>query len=294
MGAEISFRPSLWTVALGAALVGCGDDEPKPELPAVPIEELVAQHTDADVSKADPTAAYWQEMQPGLITMMAQPMVAPRPETTTTEHLEVMALSDGKSVSFRLRWKDTELSEGGRPGEQSDAVALEFPVATDHLPPVMMGAKDDPVHLFHWRAQYQRDMERGKPEIKDLYPNASIDMYPMDFKEAPGGSADDKQSFSPGLAVGNPQSYSKTGLDEIIAEGFSTSSVEEGHGGTAKGVWKDGYWTVAISRPLAIDGGNSLSVGGTSALAFAVWQGGAGEVASRKCVTMTWLPLKVM
>lgn len=276
-------------------LAGCGGDKaPKAELPAQPITELVANRVSADLSKADPTAAYWGEVTPGLVTLMAQPMIAPRPESTTTETITVQALNDGKTIAFRLRWKDSEQSDAGHLGEFSDAVALEFPVAADHLPPVMMGAKDDPVHIFHWRAQYQHDMDFGKPTIKDLYPNASIDMYPMDFKDAPGGSAEDKASFNPGVAIGNPQSFSKTGIDEIIAEGFSTSTVEEGHGSTARGQWLDGSWTVVITRPLAIDGGSNLKVGADNNLAYAVWQGGLGEVASRKCIAMVWMPLKVM
>jgi len=281
-------------VPLCLLLAACSKEGAPTELPAVAITELVANHVTATISPGDPNAAYWHDIVPGIVTLMAQPIIAPRPETTTTDAIHVQAVNDGASIAFRLRWKDPEKSEAGRLGEFSDAVALEFPVATDHLPPVMMGAKDDPVHLFHWRAQYQHDAEVGKPDIPTLYPNASIDMYPMDFKDAPGGSADDKQSFNPGMAVGNPQSYSKTGLDEIIAEGFSTSSVEAGHGGTAKGEWKDGYWTVVITRPLVIDGGSSITPTGSNALAFAVWQGGLGEVASRKCITMAWLPLEVL
>lgn len=263
------------------------------EQPAVPIQSLVAQRVSADLSTPDPFAAYWGEVVPGTVSLLAQPMIAPRPETTTTENLTVQAVHDGKTIAFRLRWADSEVSEAGRLGEFSDAVALEFPIDTVNIPPVMMGAKDQPVHLFHWRAQYQRDAEKGKPDITTLYPNASIDMYPMDFKEAPGGTRDEKEAFNPGVAMGNPQSFPKTGVDEIIAEGFSTSSVLEGHGSNGRGVWKDGTWTVVITRPLAIEGGSNLTVNGKNVLSYAVWQGGQGEVGSRKCILMSWMPLEV-
>lgn len=154
------------------------------------------------------------------MTLLAQPMIAPRPETTTTDSVIVQAVHDGTRAAFRLRWKDTEKSEAGRLGEFSDGLALEFPLRDGPPPPVMMGAKDMPVHLFHWRAQYQRDKEQGKPSIKDLYPNQSIDMYPHEYKEAPVGSPSAAEKFSPGVAEGNPQSYAKTGVDEIVAEGF--------------------------------------------------------------------------
>ncbi len=269
--------------------VACSHPESKP----TPLKELVVEKVSADLSKPDPNAAYWKGVPQGIVTLMAQPMVAPRPATTTTSSIVVQSIHDGSRIAFRLRWEDPEKSEGGHLGEHSDALALEFPVKEGAMPPVMMGAKDNPVHLFHWRAQYQRDKEKGKPSIKELYPNTSIDMYPLEFKEAPSGTESDSEKFSPGRAEGNPQSYAKSGVDEIIAEGFSTSSVQAGHGSTGQAEWKNGWWTLVIVRALAIEGGSTLKPGGTGNVAFAAWQGGQGEVGARKCVTMAWTPVTV-
>lgn len=267
---------------------------PTPRARPVAIAEIVVHRVTADLSKPNPSAAYWDDLTEGTVTLTAQPWVAPRPETTTTPEVFVMAVTDGQRVAFRLRWKDTERSEAGRLGEFSDAMALGFPIKLDPLPPVAMGAKGLPVHIFHWRAQYQRDRDKGKPTMRDLYPNMAIDMYPMDFREAPGGTAADKESFSPGRVAGNPQSYEKTGVDEIIAEGFSTSSVQEGHSGTlGHGEWKDGEWTLVVVRPLALEGGSTLQLGGKGLVALAAWQGGKSEVAARKSVTMSWIPVIV-
>lgn len=287
------------SLLLQGLLVGCGEPEPaaqapEPAEPTEELTELTVPSVAADLSAPDPDAAYWRDVAPGLVKLIAQPVIAPRPEVTTTDHLVVQAVHDATTIAFRIRWADTEYSEAGHLGEFSDAVAMEFPMSGDHLPNVMMGSKDDPVHIFHWRAQYQRDAERGKPEMSELYPNTSVDMYPMDFKDAPGGSKDDKEAFNPGVAIGNPQSYVKTGVDEIIAEGFSTSSVEEGHGSAGRGVWKDGMWTVVITRPMVIEAGSTIAVGQPNALSFAVWQGGKDEVGSRKSLHLAWVPLKVM
>lgn len=276
-------------LALAGLPAGCSDKPAKPP----PLKELVATKVSADLSKPDPSAAYWASAGGGEVTLLAQPMIAPRPEKVTTAALQVQAVHDGKNIAFRLRWKDTEKSEAGRLGEFSDGAALEFPLREGPLPPVMMGAKDMPVHLFHWRAQYQRDKEKGKPTVAELYPNMSIDMYPLEFKEAKGGTEAEAEAFSPGRAAGNPQAYAKTGVDEIIAEGFATSSVQDGHGSAGTGVWKDGEWSLVIVRPLAIEGGSTIKVGGQSNVAFAVWQGGQGEVGSRKSLTMAWTPVKV-
>jgi hypothetical protein len=279
------------------ALAACGGAEQAPTVapePAGSLSELVAVRVDGDVSQPDPGAAFWSRATPGVVKLMAQPIVTPRPEVLTTEDLVVSAVHDGTSLAVRLRWKDTEQSEAGRLGEYSDAVALEFPLYGDKpLPPVMMGAPGQPVHIFHWRAQYQRDAERGKPEITELYPQVSVDMYPMDFKDAQGGSKEEREMFNPAVALGNPQSFHKSGVDEVVAEGFSTSAVQTGHGSAGKGVWAEGFWTVVITRPLVVEGGSALVPGNNNALAFAVWQGGQGEVGSRKSLTMAWTPLQV-
>lgn len=252
----------------------------------------------ADLSKPDPAAAVWKTAPAALpVSLMSQPMVTPRPETTTTAELKVQAVHDGTRVAFLLTWKDDEVSEAGRLGTYSDGAALQFPVKVGEFPPpVMMGAKDNPVHIFHWRAQYQRDAQVGKPTPKDLYPNLNVDMYPMEFKDMGSISAKgdaERDPYSPGRAVGNPQAYAKSGVDEIIAEGFSTSAVQEGRGGEGRAVWSGGEWKLVITRPLKSEGGSVLQPGGKSFVGFAVWQGGKSEVGSRKCVTMMWTPVEL-
>ena len=259
--------------------------------------DVVARKVTDDLSKPDPKARYWDAAPPSEVALMAQPMVVPRPATTTTGAVKVQAVHDGKRIAFRLTWADKEPSEAGRLGQFSDAAAIQFPARDGPvIPIVMMGNKDNPVHIFHWRAQYQRDQEKGKPTIRDLYPNVSTDMYPMEFpdpKASAGATERDREKFSPGRAEGNPQSFPKTGVDEVIAEGFSTSSVQEGHDSAARAVWENGAWTLVISRSLAIDGGSTLAPGKQGWIAFAVWQGGEAEVGSRKSVTMAWTPLQV-
>ncbi|MCK6572593.1 ethylbenzene dehydrogenase-related protein [Myxococcota bacterium] len=259
--------------------------------------EIVARAVKADLTKPDPKAAYWQKAPVEKVSLLAQPMAIPRPATTLTSEVSVQAVHDDQWLAVRLTWKDADLSEAGRLGEFSDAAAIQFPVKSNEAPPpVFMGAKDNPVHIYHWRAQYQRDKLRGKPTMKDLYPNLSIDIYPLEFKD-PGSLGETptaaREQFSPGVAEGNPQSYAKTGVDEIVAEGFSTSSVQEGHGSAAEGAWANGEWSVVITRRLANEGGSTLKVGAGSFMGFAVWQGGAAEVGSRKSVTMIWTPLRV-
>lgn len=284
---------------LGLLFVGCfgcrnGGEEAAGPLPVEPLTDLVVEKVAEDLSKPDPDAAFWGKVRAGWVTLTAQPFITPRPEATTTDRVTVQAAHDGKHIALRLRWKDSEISQAGRLGEFSDAIAMQFPLKGGAEPPsVMMGAAGNPVHIFHWRAQYQRDAIEGKPEMTALYPNAQVDMYPMDFKDAKGGTQEQKEKFSPGMAVGNPQSYPKNGVDEIVAEGFSTSAVQEGHGSAGLGVWRDGEWTVVLVRSLTPEGGSNLAPGTKSHVGFAVWQGGKAEVGSRKSVTMQWTPVTV-
>lgn len=240
---------------------------------------------------------FWKGQKDQVVSMMAQPMTVPRPKVAETTTVNVSAIHDGKWIAFRIKWADPEKSEGGKLGEFSDAIALQFPVKSNEVPPpIMMGGKDDPVHIFHWRYMYQLDAEQGQKTIEQIYPNMAPDMYPMDFK-AKGNfkeaTQEQKDSFVGGKAAGNPQSYAKSGVDEIFAEGFGSSAVIENPESIGKGIWRNNEWTVIIARPLVHKGGSQLHPGGKSFVSFAAWQGGKDEVGSRKAVTMLWTPILI-
>ena len=231
------------------------------------------------------------------ITLMGQPMVVPKPKTTETAQISVAAVHDGKWIAFRLRWKDTDRSEADKLATFSDAVAVQFPVKNNEVPPpVMMGGKEDPVHIFHWKYQYQQDAKNGKKPIEKIYPNMTADMYALDPKEKGNyqeATKEQKESFVGGTAAGNPQSFSKTGVDEIFAEGFGSSQVSENTQAKGFGEWKNGEWTVYIVRPLDYDNGSKLALGKKSHIAFAVWQGGKKEIGAIKSLTMMWTPFQI-
>jgi DMSO reductase family type II enzyme heme b subunit len=263
-----------------------------------PAADYPVRKVAADLSKALKTdAAYWQGAAEIDVTLLAQMMVKPKPAKAETGKVKVRIVHDGKYIAYRLRWSDKEISEAGKLGEFSDAVALEFPVL-DHAnpPPVFMGAPKNPVHLFHWRAQYQRDEELGKKSVKDIYPNMHSDIYPNEFPDRgklKPATEGETEMFSPGRAAGNPQSSRKKAVDELMAEGFGTSVVLPGGNSAGRGEWKDGEWVVVISRALDCPGASVLTVGKSSFFGVAVWQGGADEVGARKALTMSWTPFVI-
>jgi hypothetical protein len=264
---------------------------------AFPAEaaEYRAGKVGADLSRIkDPHAPYWKGVEEIEIKLLAQMMVKPMPDSLRTAVVKAQILHDGKHVAFRLRWADKEASEAGKLGEQGDAVAVQLP-ALDHAkpPPIFMGASGNPVHILHWRAQYQRDELKGMKSVKDIYPNLNADIYPNEFPDRgrlkPATEAQ-TDMFVAGKAAGNPQSSRKRAVDEMLAEGFGTSVVTPGGNSSGRGKWKDGEWTVVISRAMACPGVAALEPGKGSSFGVAVWQGGAGEVGARKSMTMAWTP----
>lgn len=286
---------------LGCALIiSCKKGSQSPSIEN--SDSLVSELARADLTKLEVRGSFWKKAKTKVIPLVAQPMIAPRPKITMTESIQVQSAHNEEWIAFLLQWHDTEKSEGGKPGTFSDAVAIQFPIKEKEIPPpIFMGMRDDPVHILHWRAQYQKDKEEGFQTMQDLYPNMSIDMYPLEFadeyvhdKVLLQISETQREIFIPGKAAGNPQSFRKiNGIDEIFAEGFGSSSVIENSRALAKGEWSAEQWTVMIVRPLSLEGGSMLASGKKGNTAFAVWQGGKGEVGSRKSVTMSWTPLVI-
>ena len=263
--------------------------------PALAID---VAYVDKDLSQNPITAAAFTNAVEEKLALMAQPMAIPRPKETKTSELKVRAVHNGSWIAFQLNWLAKEKSEAGKLGTFSDAVAVQFPVLDNKAPPpIFMGVQGNPVHIYHWRAQYQKDRDQGMRSMKDIYPHMHVDNYPLEFSDKVqlnGLNDANREVFVTGLAAGNAQSFQKVkGFDEIIAEGFGSSSVIDNTEGLADGSWVNGEWSVVIARPLKRLKGSVLEAGASSFTAFAVWQGSEGEVGSRKSVTMNWVPIKL-
>ncbi|MFN8576388.1 MAG: ethylbenzene dehydrogenase-related protein [Candidatus Sericytochromatia bacterium] len=273
--------------------------------------DIIVKSIKTDLSNPVGNETFWKNVKPFTANLMSQPMAIPQSKVTQTQNVNVQAVHNGKWITFKLTWKDSEKSEAGPLGKFSDGVAIEFPaskITGGAIPPsAFMGEKGKPVHIYHWKSAFQYDKDHGKMKtVKEIYPNASIDLYPLEPKKEnrepmknvvenyPKATESQKMVFVHGQAAGNPQSFPKLkALDEIYAEGWGTSQVIDNHEGIGNGKWENGNWTVVISRPLKSKVGSVLEVGKDNFVCFAVWQGGKGEVGSRKSVTLAWIPLKI-
>jgi DMSO reductase family type II enzyme heme b subunit len=127
--------------------------------------------------------------------------------------------------------------------------------------------------------------------VAALYPRAAVDAYP--FQQNATARAEMEKRYAPAMAAGNPVTdRPQSGpVQQMLAEGFGTSSVPRDQKATGRGAWTANTWAVTIARPLAEgDGRNNLEAGKKAYVAFAVWDGAERQTGSRK-MRSGWIPL---
>jgi mono/diheme cytochrome c family protein len=214
--------------------------------------------------------------------------------------LHVAALHDGKTLAIRLTWRDrTRNDQAVRPQDFEDMAAVQLFKGRPE-PFLGMGAADKPLDVWLWRAGWQRD--RTDPaDVDTQYPNMAVDWYP--FEKAgkgprPHAPAGQPVPFLTARAAGNPQANPARGYtgSNLRARGFGTLTMRPPISQVvrATGKWTDGRWTVVLRRPLAVknEAGIPLAAGDKLSIAFALWDGGAGDRNGKKLVSI-WHDLEL-
>lgn len=251
----------------------------------------------ADAGAAlDPDHADWLKAPPLQVPLLPQQIAMPRLMTATVASVEARAMADGKEIAFRVQWQDATKDELVEQSRFGDGVALQFPLDKDA--PFIMGAEGLRVHVLNWKAQWQRDVDRGFQDVEDTRPNTWSDLYWFTKGERPYRVPDsfrDERSHAwfPAMVAGNAVARwdRKQPVEELVAAGFGTSRNRKTNNTRARGVWRDGTWTVVLVRPMKtgdeldypFDGSKQELVG------FAVWNGSAENVGGRKHHSM-WTP----
>jgi len=271
------------TLTLAAALVA----------PVVSAQtQLVAVRVAQPGPILDPDAAFWKTAREVAVAMLPQTSAPPLHAQPAVKELRVRAVHNGQWFALRLAWSDPSRDDVLYVDRFGDQVAAQFPVQLkkDAMPSPMMGNPGGRVKILQWRAAFQRDVDVGEPEIKQLYPNALVDVYPDQVLRAT-----DARPYTGALGVDNPVSRAKASpvLDQM-AEGWGTMTVKPEQEADGRGVWENGAWRVVLTLPMASGGANSprLEPGGGTVVAFAVWDGGRREVGGRKAWS-SWVPLKL-
>ena len=242
---------------------------------------------------SDPADPSWNAVPVHREPLLLQDMVEPRLLTPSTAEVRVRAVSDGTRVAFRLEWDDAAKDDVPGPAKFVDACAVQLPARTEpDVPAPQMGEPGKPVEITHWRATWQAVVDGRPDDIHALYPGAATPHYPFDAESLKPGSPEQVQMaarYAPARGLGNAMAGPRTKpVEDLVAEGPGSlhpapQAISEG-----KGVRRDGGWAVVLSRPLP----QGLSPGGRTQVAFAIWQGGFGEVGARK-MRSAWTPMKL-
>jgi mono/diheme cytochrome c family protein len=248
---------------------------------------------------ANPDDGAWQRAAPARLHLMPLWWRYTRPEELT-----VQALHDGRELALLLVWADdTHDATAMRPQDFRDAAAVEF--ALDGDPPFFaMGEAGATVNIWMWKGERQADLEPAFQDLEKVYPNLGIDSYPNPLRgplEQPHRHALTLESaplfvtaWGAGNLVADPTR--RAAVEDLRAEGFGTlrARPRPDQAVEAHGTWGTGTYRVVLRRTLAARGPDAVRLrpGRTTPVAFAVWNGAAGDRDGKKSVTI-WQDLRI-
>ncbi|MBI4930765.1 MAG: hypothetical protein HY841_08385 [Bacteroidetes bacterium] len=253
------------------------------------------------VSKRNIKSAEWNKATAVSVSVMPQNITNPTLQKPSITDVKVKSINDGKTIGFLLEWTDSTKDIIVETDKFCDQVAIQLPMDIAQNPVFMMGNKNGRVHIIHWKAIWQNDVENGFRDVKDAYPNYWTDIYPMAERQGDGTngkfardiSALDYskgmgKNFLPGSYAGNPMSLfdRKDPSEECVAEGFGTLTTQETQNASAWGVWENNTWKVIIARPIKSTDVNDAPIPDNTKIAFAVWNGNTGNIGGRKHYSM--------
>jgi hypothetical protein len=246
-----------------------------------------------------PDSGIWRLAAPINLHLMPLWWRSDRPEEVT-----VRAVHDGKELAILMVWTDaTHDHTAMRPQDFRDASAIQFSLNPD--PPFFaMGEKGNFVNIWMWKSERQADLEPAFQDLEKVYPNLGIDSYPnltrspveQPYRQALTLESD--KTFVTGWGAGNIVSdpQRKSPAEDLNAQGFGTLRARPpmDQKVDAKGVYLADSYRVMFRRSLEPTGKNSVALnpGTTVAVAFAVWNGSAGDRDGKKSVTI-WQEMKI-
>ena len=290
MNINLRLRITITIIAAAASLSACRGG------PVINTQQVVATRITQDLPREDPNSPLWDKVSEHPARLMLQDVAEPKLTQPGVELVRVRAMHNGSWVVFRLDWDDTTKNLIPEPGVGSDAAAIQFPEQPGaEVPNAAMGDKGKGVRIWYWKALWQDDIERaqqgGVDRIAALHPEGTTDHYP--YNANPAAKAEMETRYAPARAAGNPIAVRPDGspVQVMMAEGFGNVSPAPIQEAAGKGLWDKGRWLLTISRPVSPGQGmDTLEPGRRCYVAFAVWDGAAGNTGSRK-MRSGWIPL---
>lgn len=264
-------------------------------------QTIRAANADGEIP-LDSSASTWSKATPVDVPLMA---TWQRPEAP--KYLTARALHSGEKIGFLLEWNDPTVDGSAiHHRDFSDAAALMFSL-TQPEGHFTMGEKGKPVNLWQWRFNRQVDLARFA-DVESAYPWMAVDDYPFAAvsmrKALPEGrgssvllAASHDATYLTGWGAANSLSSVQpvSAVEDLNAEGFGTltSQPPSDQNVEGRGVWAAGVWKVVFRRSLQGSAQDTaFSPGGDSYVAFAAWDGSAGDRDGKKLVTF-WQTLKL-
>lgn len=274
---------ALLVLTAGALLVSCAAEQP------ILTTEVVAVERDAVA--LDPADPAWNDAPEFAGALLLQDLVDPRLMEASTPEVRVRAMTDGRTLAFRLAWADATLDDLPGNARFSDACAVQLAPGGDaDLPAPQMGEPGRGVEIAFWRASWQASVDGRPDSIQAFHPRATVDHYPFEAESLKPGSKEQREMesrYAPARAVGNPISIPPTNpVQTLLAEGPGSLRPDPDGRAEGKGLRSEDGWIVVIARPVP----PALSSGERGQVAFAVWEGSHEEVGARKMRT-GWVAL---
>ncbi|MFQ5966105.1 MAG: ethylbenzene dehydrogenase-related protein [Acidimicrobiia bacterium] len=273
-----SLRKSNWIRSVAAVLVGLALGL----LQVIPVRSqtlhLEALRTTEPVPIDRPWADIWDRAASQEVPLSAQ-NVAPPFGGGGVSSVVARALYDDDRIYLLMEWADNDVDDAVNGiALYSDAAAVQFPAIPGTAPPYTMGAPDVPVNIWQWKAVWQADLDSGYATTQDRFPDSYVDYYQ-------GG---DDPLYRPAEAVGNPLAQRSRGspIENLLAEGFGSLTTAPTQDVDGSGAWQSGRWRALFVRGLAAgeEGYARFSAGEPTLVAFAVWDGGAGDRNGEKSI----------
>jgi hypothetical protein len=253
----------------------------------------------------DPASKIWDRTLVVYIELAGQTTAPPPRPKPFVPTVRVAALHDRSTLAVRIEWSDPHPPDDKTIAVDAfrDACAVLLGPETDDAAVRFMGTPDVPVTLLHWKADWQRDLERGYQGLETQFPNATFDYYPpltpaAESVEVPDDyEAHDATQWLPGYHVGNPisQMTKTSAVEKLVARGFGSATTQPTQNAEGHGVWRDDRWRVVIKRPLegVDDEEITLVPGSMYSMAVAVWSGWSGDAGGHKSPSKALLSLEM-
>jgi len=244
------------------------------QVPLVSSQGMVVRaHFQEGNVPSHPSDPAWETVTPLPLPLSGQIITRPVWPNPSVPVLSIRSIHNGKEVAFLLEWQDATKNETLTPGVFRDGAALALPIG--NAPAFFcMGQLDHYVNIWHWKADWQSDVDRRAARAKEKKRRRK---GPRRFEVIPR----------------RPSS-----VEDLIGGGFSTLTSKQRQGrikGQAE--WKRGLWRVVMKRPLTVDGDDldneaMLIPGRLQAVGFAVWNGENQERNGQKAVA-SWMQLQI-